>query len=249
VPKIILQVGHEAPREPGHEGATGAAGEVEFNRIVAQAIEKRIVCDKRFSVRIIPGRIPDDIRNNPRAGDVFISLHCDGSNDPRRGGWGIGFPDHEVNRRLARHLKVEFDKFHRSGFIGWNYTPNMSGYYAWNDLDIPGPEILVEHGFVSNPVERAWLHRTRHRFAEAYYQAICLALNMAPEPIEPPKPPTPLPLHDGPWNIKVKQGLRWKVIGFGFFRHGSKVNLPFVDQIRDAARKHGRVLIEERPSS
>jgi hypothetical protein len=59
----------------------------------------------------------------------------------------------------------------------------------------------------------------------------------------------PLPLHDGPWNIKVKQGLRWKVIGFGFFRHGSKVNLPFVDQIRDAARKHGRVLIEERPSS
>jgi hypothetical protein len=61
--------------------------------------------------------------------------------------------------------------------------------------------------------------------------------------------PTPLPLHDGPWNLKVKDGLRWKVVGFGFFKHGSKINTPFLEQIRDAARKHGRVLIEERPSS
>lgn len=183
--KILLQKGHHAPMEPGHETQTGASGERETVGVLVDRLASLLNIDRRFHVQVIPGRIPPDVRDVKNVCDAFVAFHCDGSTDPRRGGWGVGYPPHPINRAFARTVATEIREFHRSPQLEDNYTANMSGYYAWNDIDIAGPELLVEHGFSSNPVERAWMVKNAGRFAEAYQNALVAWFKLAdlPDPV------------------------------------------------------------------
>jgi hypothetical protein len=172
--RVLVQVGHETPRDPDPDlvNNTGAAGEVEVGRKIGRALVARLEADRRFRPRLIPGKVPSDVQDGSFPVDAFIALHCDGAADHTAEGWSLGFPPDPVNKRLAQQIGKQFKTFHRSDRRPDNNTPGMADYYGYRRVPTSGPEVLVEHGFVSNPDERAWLHDNAKRLAKAEYRAL-----------------------------------------------------------------------------
>jgi N-acetylmuramoyl-L-alanine amidase len=185
MPTVLIQTGHVAPREPGFEDATGATGEQEVVKVIAAQLVTVLAADSRFAARVIPGKVPADVRSGGFEVDAFISLHCDGSKDKSKRGWGIGYPSGAVNKKLSDLVGVEIAKIHPSARMRDNYTSDMSGYYGYSRVPTPGPEILVEHGFVSNAAERKWLIEEADAIARAEYRALLAFYGL---PVKPPKP-------------------------------------------------------------
>ena len=103
-------------------------------------------------------------------------------------GFSLGFPPHAVNKKLADQIGKEFRAFHRSSRRPDNNTANMREYYAWDLVRTPGPEVLVEHGFVSNPDERRWLNDHVDALAAAEHRALVAFFGLdepRPTPDEP----------------------------------------------------------------
>jgi hypothetical protein len=185
--KVLVQVGHEAPREGPLGGKldkqTGAAGEVEVGRKLATALMARLQADPRFEPRLIPGGIPDDVKAGRWHAHAFVSLHCDGNSNATIEGYSFGYPPgFGINKRLADLIAAEFAPFHRSQRRSDNYTTAQSKYYGWKHVPTTGPEVLVEHGFVSNPTERAWLHEHVDQLADAEYRALLKFFGLAEAP-------------------------------------------------------------------
>lgn len=174
--RILVQKGHVAPREPGFEQATGTRYEQEFVTKVADALARIFEKDDRFKAIIVPGNIPDGIKV-----EAALFLHGDGSVNPHATGYSFGYPDYIVNREFARLIDFEFQKIpghpthHRD-----NYTGDMSGYYGFRRVETLGPEVLIEHGFLSNPGERLWLFANVEKLAVAEYVAVCRYFGFVP---------------------------------------------------------------------
>jgi hypothetical protein len=179
-PSVVVQVGHDPPLEPGFESGTGAGGELELVRSIGDALVRRLKSDGRFRVTRIPGRFSDEIRNGTLAVDAFIALHADAAS-PSAQGYTFGFPpDSQPSKRFADLVGTRFAGFHRSSRRRDNLNGNLSGYYGWNRKRMPtdAPRILVEHGFVTNPVERQWLFDNVQALADAEYAAIAELLGL-----------------------------------------------------------------------
>jgi N-acetylmuramoyl-L-alanine amidase len=58
----------------------------------------------------------------------------------------------------------------------------MAHYYGYRLVDTDGPEVLAEHGFLTNPDERKWLKAHVHELAEAHYRALCKYFDITPLP-------------------------------------------------------------------
>ena len=175
--RILVQAGHQAPREPGHETATGAPGEVELVTDIKHALVRLLEHDTNFHPVPMPGRIPRGTRV-----DAAIFLHADGAANTAVRGYSMGFPTFEVNRRLAHMIAHEFEKLpgHPPRRHD-NNTVNMAEYYGYALVDTPGPEVLVEHGFVTNPQEHRWLKRHVDELAKAEYDALLRFFHLTPQ--------------------------------------------------------------------
>jgi hypothetical protein len=174
--RILVQAGHMRPLQPGHLSQTGAAGEA---ALVAQ-IQKRLVAllrrDSRFEPLPMPGKIP----NGTRA-DAAVFLHADGAASPQANGFSFGFPDPAINKKLANLIATEFARIpghprRRQD----NGTEDAHQYYGFGLVSSPGPETLIEHGFVNNPHERQWLESHVPQLARAEYVAICRFFGLTP---------------------------------------------------------------------
>jgi len=170
--RVLVQVGHESPRQPGFEDNTGSAGEVEMVREIGAALMNQLRADRRFRPRLIPGRVPAEVEDGSFPVDAFIALHCDGAENKAAEGYSVGFPPDPVNKRLAHLIADEFATFHRSDRRADNNTPGMSNYYAYKRVPTSGPECLIEHGFVSNPTERQWMKEHVKQLAAAEYRGL-----------------------------------------------------------------------------
>jgi N-acetylmuramoyl-L-alanine amidase len=167
--RVLVQKGHVYPREPGFEGGTGTAREQEFVTLVADALAKLLRDDGRFEPVVVPGDIPNGVKV-----DAALFLHGDGSASASSSGYCFGYPEYGVNKSLADRIAVEFDKIpghppHRRD----NYTAALRGYYGYSRVNTLGPEVLVEHGFLTNPGERLWLFANVDKLARAEYRAVC----------------------------------------------------------------------------
>lgn len=175
--RILIQKGHVAPREPGFEGGTGTHREQELTTAVAAALEKILKADGRFTPIVVPGDIPDGI-----VVDGALFLHGDGSINPHASGYCFGYPRQAANIELARMIGLEFDKIpgcppHRKD----NYTRDLEFYYGFRRVVTAGPEVLVEHGFLTNPGECLWLFANVKRLAQAEYRALCRYYGFKPK--------------------------------------------------------------------
>lgn len=167
--RVLVQAGHLAPREPGFENGTGTGGEQELVKAIRDQLVRLLNKDGRFEAIPMPGWIrPRGIKV-----DAALFLHGDGAGNPRASGYSFGFPNYATNRRLAVLIGREFDKLsghppHHAD----NYTDDLKGYYGFSRVDTPGPEVVVEHGFLTNPAERRWLFANIGKLAEAEYEAL-----------------------------------------------------------------------------
>jgi N-acetylmuramoyl-L-alanine amidase len=188
--RVLIQAGHVAPREPGFEGGTGTVREQELSLALQSRLARRLLADGRFDVTRSPGDIP-----NGWTGDLFISLHGDGSGSDKASGFCFGFPPGSAeSARFAALVRREFERIagyptHRKD----NYTGNLTGYYGWRRTNAPA-KVLIEHGFLTNPNERAFLFSHLAEIALAEYRAILayFGYSITPKPREPVIVNTPL---------------------------------------------------------
>lgn len=174
---VLVQAGHLSPRQPGFETGTGTAGEQEFVRDVCDRLVRLLAADGRFRALPMPGRIPAGIKC-----DAALFLHADGSTNKKVSGYSFGYPNYAVNKKLADLVAAEFDRLlghppHHAD----NYTADQRGYYGFGLVDTPGPEVLVEHGFLTNPAEATWLRAHAGELAAAEYRALLRYFGLGPK--------------------------------------------------------------------
>jgi hypothetical protein len=185
--RVLVQAGHLAPREPGIPGL-GAAGEVELNTKIRDALVKLTAGDDRFDAIPAPGNLPDGIEV-----DAALFLHCDGGPASARG-FSFGFPGGARHKALADHIRAEFLKLpegHPNGDRPDNNTPDEAHYYGFNHgRVITRSMCLVEHGFVSNPSEHKWLKAHVGDLAHAEYVGLCRHFGLRPAAGDDDRHPT-----------------------------------------------------------
>src|SRR5687768_14711310 len=103
--RILVQMGHVAPRDPNHENETGANGEQELVKLIGPRLRNLLNADPRFEAVLVPGLIPRGVRV-----DAAIFLHGDGAGNPNSRGYSYGFPVHPVNKKLRDLLENEYQK-------------------------------------------------------------------------------------------------------------------------------------------
>jgi hypothetical protein len=204
-PHVLVQVGHDEPHQPGHEGETGAAGELELVRKIGRALMRRLNADDRLEAERIPGRFPTKVTSGDWAVDVFVALHGDGG-PASATGYSFGFPpSSRKSKRFADVLGREFATFHISEARRNNGTSNLTGYYGWDLLPGSPAACVVEHGFLSNARERAWMHEHVQELADGEYRAILAQLGL--ETDNAPARTAARPDHDARWPWFVEWSL------------------------------------------
>ena len=174
--RVLVQAGHVAPREPGFESGTGTVREQELTKAIRRRLVRLLRTDGRFQPVPCPGDIPDGV-----SVDAAIFLHGDGSSDSASTGYSFGFPVHPVNQKLVRLIDAEFKKIpghppHHED----NYTGGLREYYGYRRVPTAGPEVLVEHGFLTNPGEQKWIFKHLGALARAEYSALCRFFDLEP---------------------------------------------------------------------
>jgi hypothetical protein len=180
--RILVQAGHMPPLEPGFEADTGAAGEAKLVADIQKALVRLLKADDAFDPLPMPGRIPPHTR-----ADAALYLHADGVDDPSATGYGFGYPDDPINKRLADLISKEFQKIpgHPRARDN-NITEDRHQYYGFRLVDSPGPEVLIEHGFVSKPGEHRWLTAHVDALARAEYHALRTYFKITSTPAHAP---------------------------------------------------------------
>lgn len=166
--RILVQAGHQRPLQPGFETQTGAPGEAELVADIQHALVSLLNQDPDFHGIPVPGHIDPNVDV-----DGALYLHADGAANPSAGGYSVGYPRLEVNRRLAQLIAEEIEKLpgHPRRRPD-NNTGDMEFYYGFGIVQTPGPEVLVEHGFVTNPAEHQWLKAHVNQLAQAEHNAL-----------------------------------------------------------------------------
>ncbi len=143
--------------------------EVEFTLALQKSLVALFAKDRRFAAIPVPGDIPDGIKV-----DLALFLHGDGSVDARASGYCFGYPYATTNGKLAELISVEYEKIQgHPPKRRDNYTKSLLYYYGYKRVDTQGPEVLIEHGFLTNAGERIWLFANISAIAAAEYVAVC----------------------------------------------------------------------------
>ena len=160
---IIIQMGHVGRTK----GATGTAGEQTFNKALGDEIEK-LLKGGPLNYRIMGA--DNWTTPKPNKATVFFSLHADGSTNTSARGFSMGFKPgtNEVFKEYIAKAYKELCKFNRRRD---NYTQGMVKYYSWKHIDCQYTA-LIEHGFMTNPIERAWMTSHIKEIAKCHVSSI-----------------------------------------------------------------------------
>lgn len=185
--RVGIQVGHwfaeQAPDEQeGLRKNTGAqAGGVtewETNLRIAEETKKLLEAEG-ITVDLLPTTIPPGY-----LADAFISIHADGSPDTSVTGYKIAAPwrDRSGNaERLSALIEKSYGAV-TNLILDPNVTQNMRGYYAFNTrrythaIHPMTPGVIVETGFLTNPIDRKTIVQNPKRSAEGITQGLLLFL-------------------------------------------------------------------------
>ncbi|GAC1646672.1 MAG: N-acetylmuramoyl-L-alanine amidase [Herpetosiphon sp.] len=203
-PLVAIQAGHwhsedHADEFAGLRTSTGAeaggAREVDLNVDIAHRTAAYLR-DWGNEAYVLPANIPAHYH-----ADAFVALHSDGNDNTRARGYKVAtyWRDWVASDSLVRELDDEYGK--DTGLPhDWRVTANMRGYYAFNSglyehtitEDTPGA--VLEMGFLSNPVDRAYMIANRDLIARSI--ALGIARFLASRPVTGWAPPPLLPPGD-----------------------------------------------------
>lgn len=171
--KIAIQKGHCFRTS----GATGTVREQEFADKLGDRIAARLKLRGHRPRIFLADELP------PADFDAVIALHADGSTSPSARGASIGFPDAsrygQAAAKQGRALGHAWKRAYQAqGFPGRfrpdNYTTGLSRYYGHRralDRGIPR-SLVVEHGFMTNAMEQAWMFSHLDRIAQSHVDAV-----------------------------------------------------------------------------
>lgn len=164
MPTLVAQRGHV----PRRTGATGAAGEQEVVTAIAAELGKY----KPDGWKLVVINADEPLERYK--GDVFVALHCDGSSTkPDAHGASVGYQT-AAGSALAQKWKSEYVKQGWGrGFRPDNYTAGLRAYYGYKYAkQFTNAYIVVEHGFLSNKTDAAWIRSHYAECAKAVWMAV-----------------------------------------------------------------------------
>lgn len=149
--RIVIQKGH-CYRKTGSTGTGGHRGtEQQFvDQLGDRMWEILHAAGVDVTIVLADEMIPDC--------DVFVALHQDGSTDATARGASVGYPPtNNAGRELGQLWKALYQQAGwPSGFRPDNYTPALSGYYAYRRVNADA-KLLIEHGFATNRYDADWM--------------------------------------------------------------------------------------------
>jgi len=173
---LIVQMGHVGRTS----GATGTYREQEFNSKVGKAMDKIFKEHLKVYPNIIYYRLmgaDDWLKPTPNQTKIFFSIHGDGSTNPDARGFSCGYKL-GTNQRFKDQMAISYKELTGFSRRPDNYTSGLRNYYAWRD-DLTRPQhvvadfyCLLEHGFMTNSIEREWLFAHIDKIAEHHVSVI-----------------------------------------------------------------------------
>jgi hypothetical protein len=167
---VGVQIGHlDSESHPDElarlRASTGGVGgglfEVEVNQAVALALASRLEA-LGLVVDLLPATVPPGYR-----ADLVVAVHADSSPGPHRRGYKSAV-FRPARNRWDESLKRALDDAYLAGSglpdDDENVTGDMLEYYAFNrnyrhSLARRTPAVIVELGYLSHPLDRAFLQR------------------------------------------------------------------------------------------
>ncbi len=151
---VLVSAGHEGRPQScaqfHHKCNLGAAGEMQWNTIVADEVT-RLLRERGLSVAREPADFAGDF-------DVHkaVFIHFDATDTPCTSGASVGYHT-DASAPLAQRWKSMYSKFFPFRFMPDNFTTNLSNYYGFRQVHARDGAIVVELGEIGCPQQRAWL--------------------------------------------------------------------------------------------
>jgi N-acetylmuramoyl-L-alanine amidase len=194
--RIGLQAGHwkagEAPDELRgiRDNGARANGKAEWEVNLAIARQAAAMLEALgYLVDVLPAVVPPSYRAH-----LFISIHADGSADPRATGYRVASPRRDVTGRADRAARLlERSYGEATGLVRLpTVTRRMSNYYAFNygryehALHPLTIALILETGFLTSASDRRVIVDQPERAAEGIVAAVAaFAETPPPEPTAP----------------------------------------------------------------
>jgi N-acetylmuramoyl-L-alanine amidase len=189
--RIALQAGHwradEAPAELSglKDNGTAAQGtaEWEVNLDIAQRAAA-LLQGMGYVVDVLPAVVPPSYRAH-----LFISIHADGSGDPRASGFRVASPRNDQTGRAARAARLLEQSYADATGIDRlpSVTRRMQNYYAFNfrryvhALHPMTIGVILETGFLTSASDRRVILDDPDRAARGIAAAV-VAFPLTPPP-------------------------------------------------------------------
>jgi N-acetylmuramoyl-L-alanine amidase len=180
--RIALQAGHwkadEAPSELSglRDNGTASQGTAEWEVNLAIAQRAAVLLEGLgYSVDILPAVVPPSYRAH-----LFISIHADGSGDPRASGFRVAAPRNDRTGRAAAAARVLESAYGEATGIKRlpTVTRRMQNYYAFNfqryihALHPMTIAVILETGFLTNAGDRGVIVDDPDRAARGIVAAV-----------------------------------------------------------------------------
>lgn len=185
---VLVSAGHEGrpqscARFPQHHCNLGAAGERQWNPIVANEVTRVL---RAHHLRVV--RLPADYAGT-YAVRVAVFIHFDGAAPPCTSAASVGYPS-ASDRPAAASWKRLYGRYFPYGFRPDNFTVGLREYYAYKQTQAADGAFVLELGEISCPAQRRWL-APRLRFDGALIAYWIGAL------VDPGRIPLPRPVGGG----------------------------------------------------
>ena len=189
--RIALQAGHwkanEAPAELSglRDNGTASQGTAEWEVNLAIAERAKVLLEGLgYTVDILPAVVPPSYRAH-----LFISIHADGSRDPRASGFRVAAPRNDRTGRAAAAARVLENSYGNATGIKRlpTVTRRMQNYYAFNfqryvhALHPMTIAVILETGFLTNAGDRGIIVEDPERAARGIVTAV-VAFPITPPP-------------------------------------------------------------------
>jgi len=189
--RIALQAGHwranEAPAElAGLRGnGTRAHGQAEWEINLDIARRTGAMLEEMgYEVEILPAVVPPSYRAH-----LFISIHADGSADPKASGYRVAAPRRDATGRASRVAELLERTYGEATGLKLipTVTRRMRSYYAFNfrryehALHPMTIGVILETGFLTSPTDRGVIVNDPDRAARGIVAAVA-AFDVTPPP-------------------------------------------------------------------